>query len=139
MIYFVANVDKPDLPPDEVARRVAQFAGVGPVWVTRAARFVEKAAVFPGATFVLGWDTAVRLIDPRYYAGDGGLRDAALRTIRAAGCRVLVGGRVDQGGAFREWDGVGLPAELQRLFDFIPEAEFRVDISSTDLRQNRMM
>src|SRR5947208_570464 len=66
----LANVDKPELDPDEAARRVAQFAGVGPVWVTRAATFAAKADLFPGAAFVLGWDTAARLIDPRYYAAD---------------------------------------------------------------------
>ncbi|MFO0849563.1 MAG: hypothetical protein U0871_13550 [Gemmataceae bacterium] len=133
-----ANVDKPDTKNDEIERRVAQFAGVGPVWVTRAPRFVDKAVIFPGVTFVVGWDTAVRLIHPRYYSDDTDQRDEALRTIRAAGCRVLVGGRVDQGGAFRVWDGSGLPAELQGLFDFIPEAEFRADISSTELRRGRL-
>jgi hypothetical protein len=130
----VANADKPDLSPDEVARRVAQFAGVGPVWVTRAARFVEKAALFPGAAFVVGWDTAVRLVDPRYY-GDLARRDAALAAIRAAGCRVVVGGRVDPAGDFRVWDGAGLPDLLRGLFEVLPEAEFRADISSTELRR----
>lgn len=133
----VANVDKPDLSPDEVARRVAQFAGVGPVWVTYAARFAEKAALFPGAAFVVGWDTAVRLIDPRYYAGNEGQRDEALRAVRAAGCRVVVGGRVDAGGAFRVWDGAGLSAELRSLFDDLSESEFRADVSSTVLRQGQ--
>src|SRR5947207_12169543 len=53
----VANVDKPELTAEEVARRVARFAGVGPVWVTRAATFEAKAGLFPGAAFVLGFDT----------------------------------------------------------------------------------
>src|SRR5439155_12492175 len=66
----VANVDKPELTADEVARRVARFAGLGPVWVTRAATFEAKAGLFPGAAFVLGFDTAVRLIDPKYYRDD---------------------------------------------------------------------
>src|SRR5688572_32938983 len=42
------------LDPAEVERRVAQFRGVGPVWVTRAATFAEKAELFPGAVFVVG-------------------------------------------------------------------------------------
>src|SRR4051794_11244811 len=39
------NVDKPALADDEVRRRLGQFVGVGPVVVTRAATFAEKAAL----------------------------------------------------------------------------------------------
>jgi hypothetical protein len=124
-----ANVDKPDLPAAEVARRAAQFAGIGPVWATRAATFVEKAVLFPGVAFVVGFDTAARVIDPRYYAADPGRRDEVLRTLAAAGSRFLVGGRVDAAGDFRQWaDAWG------GLFEVIPEAEFRADVSSTQLR-----
>lgn len=130
----VANVDKPDLTTAEVARRLGQFDGFAPVWVTRAAGFAAKADLFPGAAFVLGWDTAARLVDPRYYAGDPDRRDAALRTLLAAGCRVVVGGRADAGGAFRVWDVAALAAEFRGLFDVIPEDEFRADVSSTGLR-----
>src|SRR5262249_46463895 len=58
----VANVDKPELPIEEVRRRLRQFVGHAPVWLTRAARFVDKATLFPGATFVVGADTAERLM-----------------------------------------------------------------------------
>ena len=131
----LANVDKTDLSDDEVARRVGQFAGYAAVWVTRAATFVEKADLFPGVAFVLGWDTAVRLIDPRYYGHDPAGRDAALRKLVESGCRVLVGGRVDAAGTFREWDGDGVPAEFGGLFEVIPAEDFRADVSSTELRR----
>lgn len=130
----IANADKPDLTADEVARRAAQFVGVGPVWVTRAAAFEKKADLFPGAAFVVGFDTAARLIDPKYYGHDPAKRDAGLRKLRTRGCRVLVGGRVDAAGVFRVWDGAGLPPEFAGLFEVIPEAEFRRDLSSTALR-----
>jgi hypothetical protein len=129
----VVNADKPELPRDEVERRVAQFAGAGPVWVTRAATFEAKAELFPGAAFVLGWDTAVRVIDPKYYGGESG-RDAALRKLLALGCRLVVGGRVDAGGAFRTWDG-GAPPEFAGLFVALAETDFRADVSSTELRR----
>ncbi|MBM3979702.1 MAG: hypothetical protein FJ304_05360 [Planctomycetes bacterium] len=129
----VANVDKPDLPADEVARRAAQFAGVGPLWVTRAPTFAQKAALFPGAAFVLGWDTAVRVIDPKYYGGAGG-RDAALRALLERGARLVVGGRADAGGAFRTWDPGAVTAEFAALFVALAEADFRADVSSTQLR-----
>src|SRR5690242_20225890 len=67
----IANVDKPDLPDDEVRRRLEQFRGRAAVVVTRAPTFVQKAELFPGATFVLGADTAARVVQPRYYCSDG--------------------------------------------------------------------
>lgn len=130
----VTNVDKPELPPEVVAERVRQFVGVGSVWVTRAAGVLKKSDLFPGAAFVLGFDTAVRLIDPKYYAGERG-RDAALEKMIERGCRVLVGGRADDAGVFRVWED-GLAGAFRDLFEVIPEGEFRVDVSSTRLRAN---
>src|SRR5262245_20955301 len=66
----IANVDKPDLPNDEVRRRLEQFRGRAPVVVTRAPTFREKAALFPGAVFIVGADTAARIVHPRFYHGD---------------------------------------------------------------------
>jgi hypothetical protein len=125
-----ANVDKPELDEAEVQRRVAQFAGAATVWVTRAPTFAEKAKLFPGAAFAVGYDTAVRMLDPRYAGSEAG-RDAALRSLLECGCRVVVGGRLDSDGTFREWAYAGAFAEL---FEGISEAEFRVDVSSTQLR-----
>ncbi len=135
----VTNADKPELAADEVERRVRQFAGRAAVWVTRAWAFEQKAAAFPGAAFVVGWDTAVRLVDPRYYAADDARRDASLRALLDAGCRVVVGGRVDAAGAFRVWAGDGLAAEYRRLFVPLTEADFRADVSSTALRATRLV
>jgi hypothetical protein len=128
----VVNADKPELPREEVERRAAQFAGVGPVWVTRAPTFAAKAELFPGAAFVLGWDTAVRVIDPKYYGGEV-RRDAALRSLVERGCRLVVGGRVDASGAFRTWGG-GVESEFAGLFVALAEEDFRADVSSTQLR-----
>jgi hypothetical protein len=130
----IANVDKPDIPAAVAERRVAQFTAIGPVWLTRAATFEAKAALFPGAAFVLGWDTAVRLIDPRYYAGESA-RDAALRRMRDAGCRIVVGGRLDTAGTFRIWERGLAPEEFEPLFMCLSEGDFRVDESSTALRR----
>jgi hypothetical protein len=131
----VANVDKPELGRDEVERRLGQFAGVGDVWVTRAAAFEAKADVFPGAAFVLGWDTAVRLIDPKYYGDDVG-RDACLRKLRDRGCVVVVGGRIDPTSEFQTWTGQGIADEFRDLFLPLTEDDFRADVSSTELREN---
>lgn len=131
----LANVDKPDLDAVEVARRLEAFRNVAPVWITRAATFERKAALFPGCAFVVGFDTAIRLVDSKYYGCDGGVRDECLRNILARGCRVLVGGR-RIGGAFRIWDGEAVAPEFRDLFTLLGEAEFRVDRSSTELRDS---
>src|SRR5690606_32424984 len=62
----VRNADKPSLAPEEVRRRLAQAAWRFPVWLTAAATFAEKARLFPGVVFAVGFDTAERLLQPRF-------------------------------------------------------------------------
>ena len=131
----VANVDKPPLEEAEVLRRLGQFRDKGQVVLTRAPTFREKAALLPGCTFVIGWDTAVRLVHPRYYGGQEEAMLAALEEIRAMGCRFLVAGRTD-GGVFHTLADVDIPNGLADLFQEIPESRFRADVSSTELRAN---
>ncbi len=132
----VANVDKPPLREDEVRRRVAQFAGKGSVVLTRAPVFYKKAQLLPGCTFVIGADTAVRLVDPRYYGG-GAQMMTALEGMRQMDCRILVAGRAD-GSVFRTLSDVQIPDGLERMFSAIPESEFRSDISSTQIRDRQI-
>ena len=129
----VVNVDKPALTAEEVRGRLAQFRGKGTVVLTRADTYHKKAALFPGCAFVIGWDTAARLVEPRYYGGDHAFMTAALLDIRAAGCRFLVAGRQVEG-RFRTLDDVPVPQGFESLLQGIPESAFRLDISSTDLR-----
>ena len=134
----VANVDKPDLSDAEVARRVRQFRDTAPVWVTRAARFDAKSVLFPETTFVLGFDTAVRLIDPKYYSHDPARRDAALSAMLDRGCRFVVGGRRGADGVFRVWESNAVPATFREMFTPLSERDFRADVSSTELRTARV-
>ena len=129
----VVNVDKPPLEESEVRRRLSQFQGRWRVVLTRASRFYEKASLLPGCTFVIGWDTAIRLVDTRYYGNDEVAMLSALSHIRASGCRFLVAGRV-KGGVFRTLAEVAVPPGFDDLFKAIPESRFRADVSSTELR-----
>ena len=129
----VVNADKPPLTEREVRSRLRQFQGRGTVVLTRAPRFREKAALFPGCTFVIGWDTAVRLVDSKYYGGHQGEMHEALTEIRGAGCRFLVAGRLEEG-VFRTLADVAVPTEFADLFEAIPESRFRVEVSSSELR-----
>lgn len=128
----VVNADKPPLDYREVERRVEQFAYRYPVVLSRARLFVEKARVFPGCTFAVGYDTAARLVDPRYYDGEAG-RDTALATVRAQGCRFIVAGRAVDG-AFHTMREIAIPTAFADLFVNLPEHLFRVDLSSSEIR-----
>jgi hypothetical protein len=127
----IANADKPPLAGEEVRRRANQFLGRAPLWVTRAATFIEKARLFPGCIFVVGADTAERIIQARFYGGSDLAMAAALNELRDQGCRFLVAGRADATGRFISVEEVPIPAEFRDLFVGLP---FRRDISATQLR-----
>ena len=129
----IANVDKPPLEEDEVRERLGQFRGRWPVVLTRAPRFWNKAALFPGCTFIIGWDTAARLVSPRYYEGSDAAMDEALTQIQEEGCRFLVAGRVYDG-VFRTLSDVAIPQDSIDMFQDIPESRFRIDLSSSEIR-----
>ena len=129
----VTNVDKPPLEETEVQKRLSQFAGRWPVVVTRAPVYHEKARLFPGCTFVVGWDTAARVVDARYSRGDRSRMIAALDEIRRLGCRFLVAGR-EEDGVFHKLDDIDVPAGFEDMFTPVPESAFRCDVSSTQLR-----
>lgn len=130
----VVNVDKPPLPPETILARLAQFAGRWPVYASNAPTFLEKSRLFPGATFVIGFDTAVRVLHPRYYHDSYEEMLQALNVIRENACRFLVAGRADESGEFHSIYDLHIPDGLQSLFQEIPARQFRKDISSTELR-----
>ncbi|MBX3013578.1 MAG: hypothetical protein KF832_18805 [Caldilineaceae bacterium] len=131
------NVDKPPLPVAEILARISQFAGRYTVLASDAPTYLEKARLYPGTTFVVGYDTAVRIFAPRYYANREEQMVAALAAIEALGCRFLVAGRLDAEGVFRSLADVAVPPRFAALFTAIPETLFRRDISSTALRSGQ--
>lgn len=128
------NVDKPPLEPDAALERAAQFAGRWPVVVSNAPTFLEKSALYPGATFVVGYDTAARVLHPRYYDDSVDKMRDALSAIAGRGCAFLVAGRVDEADRFHAATDLDAPPEFAHLFRPLPD--FREDISSTELRES---
>jgi hypothetical protein len=129
----IENVDKPPLDYIELAERLERLSGDRAVWLTRAPTFVKKAQLFPGATFVVGLDTLVRIADPRYYGNDADACRAALTAIARRGCRFLVFSRLIGGNLVRLAD-LELPDVLAAIATEVPAERFREDISSTELR-----
>jgi nicotinic acid mononucleotide adenylyltransferase len=136
----ITNVDKPALDYREIADRIAGFAAAGAftasrrLWLTRAATFLEKVAIFPASTFVMGADTYARLVDPRYYGGSTEAARDAARTIARRTRGLIVFGRA-RAGAFVDPAQLDVPRELREVTYFVSQREFRLDISSTELRR----
>lgn len=128
------NADKPSLEKSEVLRRLLQFAGCYSVVVSNAPTFVAKARLFPDTTFIMGYDTAVRVLQPRFYDGSQAHMFSALEEIRKRGCCFLVAGRTDSDGVFHDPAELAVPEGYRDLFKTIPSERFRHDISSTELR-----
>jgi nicotinic acid mononucleotide adenylyltransferase len=130
----VTNVDKPPLAGETVRVRVAQFAWKSPVELTRAPTFLEKSRLFPRTTFVIGADTAERLVAPKYYGDDELQMHVALEEIASSESSFLVAVRIDAVGRVRALNDIPVPRRYADLFTEIPEHHFRVDISSSDIR-----
>ncbi|MGB3716823.1 MAG: hypothetical protein WA996_20585 [Candidatus Promineifilaceae bacterium] len=128
------NAGKPSLSIDHIKERLLQFAGRSTVLVSNTALFAAKARLYPGATFVVGVDTAQRVLQPRYYDDSLDTMFAAIDTIKERGCGFLVAGRVDERGDYMPAAALEIPDLYSDLFTAIPGDRFRIDLSSTALR-----
>ncbi|CAI0387009.1 unnamed protein product [Linum tenue] len=133
------NADKPPLTVSQIKDRVKQFERVGKtVIISNQPYFYKKAELFPGSAFVIGADTAARLINPKYYDGSYEKMLEILGACKARGCTFLVGGRSTDG-VFKVLEDLEIPEELKDMFVPIPAEMFRMDISSTEIRKSRGM
>jgi hypothetical protein len=128
------NVDKPAITPDIIVQRIAQFAGRWPIYVSNAPTYLEKAQLFPDTVFIVGFDTAERVLHPRYYQNSESALYAALSRIAQCGCSFWVAGRQDENGVFRDGEQLKVPEPFSQMFKPIPADAFRKDISSSELR-----
>ncbi|RLA43114.1 MAG: hypothetical protein DRR06_12885 [Gammaproteobacteria bacterium] len=129
----VFNVDKPPLDYFDLAHREAAVGEQCPLIFTHAPTFVEKSAIFPGVTFVVGVDTVKRIAQSRYYNGSMTECLEAISTIRDHGNQFLVFGR-QHGDDFESLDDLDLPEVLRSICHGVEEEMFRHDISSSQLR-----
>eukprot|EP01063_Lacrimia_lanifica_P018567 TRINITY_DN25471_c0_g1_i1.p1 TRINITY_DN25471_c0_g1~~TRINITY_DN25471_c0_g1_i1.p1 ORF type:complete len:250 (+),score=75.58 TRINITY_DN25471_c0_g1_i1:42-752(+) len=129
----VKNADKGGISEVDIQKRVRQFHGKHCVAVTQNTLFIDKAKAFPGAWFVMGYDTAVRFLDPKYYPE--GSAAGVLRDMDALGCRIVVAGRHDDAGTFCTLPAEAVPEGFAHMFVCLSEEEFAENVSSTELRR----
>ena len=108
--------------------------------------FLDKAGATKARrkmTFIIGTDTMVRIINPKYYGNSIEEMLAAVREMGGAGVHFVVGGRLEQGKTEGEAPKfvtgeealTSLPTNVQEMFTIIQEEDFRLDLSSTELRK----
>lgn len=171
----LTNADKPAMEVSEAMRRIALFEELQSnindtsqtlpsdwgILLTSAPLFIDKVKCLKKylssqyanynrdhirkMTFVIGTDTMVRLINPKYYNNDHEIMLTSLKEMRDDGVHFVVGGRVAQGNIAAdagdakfvtgEEELESLPKDAQDMFTLMPE--FRVDISSTELRRQK--
>jgi hypothetical protein len=176
-----SNVDKAPLEWDTLIQRVRQFAfraerpqcilsglegqtsGLGdqslwPVVVTDAPRFIDKARLFPHCFFVIGYDTAERLVNPKYYENSRDEMIGALIEMRRLGCKFVVAARaadanksvqcsVEDDGSISVETGSSngnyltlsdmakdIPDCARELFLELPTSYYKLDLSSSAIR-----
>lgn len=125
----IGNVDKPPLDFLSMSERLTdEFDLV----FSNAPTFVKKSAIFPDSVFIVGLDTIVRIDEARYY-GSETARDNALVTMARCGARFLVFGR-QTGKNFHTLADVSLSKTLKNMCTGVTEDQFRMDISSSEIR-----
>ena len=141
-VYFelcINNADKGYIDYIDINNRMAQmdptYNVITDVIYTNVPLFIDKARAFNGClTFVVGIDTLKRIADPIYY-GSYEARDEMLTRLYEMGCEFLVYGRMIDG-KFRSIRDMRLPVKLENMCREVTEEGFRVDISSTDIRDS---
>ena len=124
--------NKSPIPAQEILRRIAilQNEDEGlrhPMVVTRnKPNYIDKARAFPGSSFVLGADAALRLFEPNW----GYNVEEMLSELDNLDTKFLVLGR-EIDGRFTSLENINPPEKFRHLFQAL---EGRRDISSSALR-----
>lgn len=89
----VVNVDKPLLSFDDIIARIDIFNS-RPVVLTNAPLFSDKDKLFPGVSYAIGVDTAIRLMNPKYTYGDEDLMFGNILKMTFNNTKFYIGSRL---------------------------------------------
>ena len=136
----IRNVDKPALSHAVIARRrdhliekMYEKPWAGDLLFTSLPTFLAKCKAFPNATFVMGWDTFVRLGDPKYAD-----LNEVVETFKRRGTKFVVFHRIVNGVSSAEAASTLIYPPLLEFVEIIPPAELPlVEISSSIIRKGK--
>jgi hypothetical protein len=128
------NAEKAPIDLAEARKRAVQFLGFDTLLLSRSPLFDQKAEFYPNSTFILGADTAARLVAPRFYGDNVEKMKGSLEHLRSRGAKFLVAGRSSKDD-FKTLDDIEIPDGYRDMFSEIPESAFKMNISSTELRK----
>ena len=125
----IRNADKPILDFITIEERLSSIKNRR-VWLTNAPTFAQKAEIFPNTTFVVGYDTMIRIVNPKY-----GNLDEVYATFKAMGTRFVVFGREIDGVYHAGLDRI--PERFAALCSEVTEPLHYRHVSSSDIRNNQ--
>lgn len=136
----IQNVDKGELSPKQIDERLTTIGKSGlftkywispnktDVLLTKAPTFVEKAKLFPEATFIIGFDTATRIMDPKY----AGPIEDVLAFFEKNNTKFILFPRIIDG--VLKDDLSVLPERFRNLCTFVREPRKYAHLSSREIR-----
>lgn len=130
------NADKAAIDLNETLERTRQFLGRENLYLTQSPLFSHKTTLFPNSIFIVGVDTAIRLLEPRFYQNSMQQMLTHLELLQQSGCSFLVASRLVNG-TFLSLRDIIVPQGFSNLFIDLSEKDFRLDISSAAIR-NRL-
>jgi nicotinic acid mononucleotide adenylyltransferase len=126
----ISNVDKKNISLNDLKKRIEQFHNVGKLIITNCPTFEDKSNLFKKSIFAIGYDTAARLMDQKYY--ENNILKSFLN-IKNNECSFIVSGR-SVNGKYKDLSDINITG-FKELFTPLPKESFSFDISSTELRK----
>jgi nicotinic acid mononucleotide adenylyltransferase len=141
----IFNANKNPLTYIDIAERLTGLGGDHRcyLYLTNAATFIEKARLFPGCTFIVGYDTLERLPQPQFYTGGELERDWTFAQFEELGTHFIIFGRDDPvTGEFKNFDThkTGVTVADKFFTDHVtvvPQSKFRMNMSSSEIRKEQ--
>lgn len=131
---------KPGLTVTDMLSRAAAFRierekSSGPVsllFTQKDPLFIQKFEAFPFSNFVMGVDTFIRMMDPKWGVDPKAILEAAKKN----NINVAVSDRIQDGKTIHAWAAINalVPSEYRRNWKFL-EGVHCVDMSSTKIRE----
>lgn len=130
------NIGREPSTMAELLERSIQMRGRWPVILRKdCSKFSDKAKAYPGFEFIVGFDTAIRIVNPEFYNNNWEAMVEELDQLSKTGARFHVLGRVHPNtGVFQTADDIWCAHKHHRLF--VPLAG-RVDVSASALVESR--